>query len=140
MVSLQWVCKGLEWWVLLSSNICGICKDMNNHHHKRESNNLSIHMHTATPDKYARKSWYICTPPEVPPDMFPLCNSFIHKPRKSFPCPNSIVNSLFWDPESGAKPNLKTTTPKRAIFLTCTAFQGKLWPQKMPAFGTNHKN
>jgi hypothetical protein len=25
---------------------------MNNHHHKREPKNLSIHLHTATPDKY----------------------------------------------------------------------------------------
>jgi hypothetical protein len=59
--------------------------------------------------------------------------------QEVFSLPQYIVNSLFWDPESGAKPSLKTT-PKRAIFLTCAAFQGKLWPQKMPAFGTNHKN
>jgi hypothetical protein len=123
------MCKGLEWWVLLSSNICGICKDMNNHHHKREPNKLSIHLHTATPNEYARKSWYICTPPEVPLDMFTLCNSFISKPRKSFPCPNSIVNSLSWDPESGARPSIKTT-PKRAIFLTCATFQGNYGHKK----------
>jgi hypothetical protein len=49
----------LEWWVLLSLNFCGIYKAMNNHH-KREPKNFDIRMHITTPNKYAKKSQYIC--------------------------------------------------------------------------------